>query len=122
MEARASIFEYMYRDAGNFKTCGRLLLSEWDAAAEGKVLGYLDWGKQFVAEQVGIPALCREHWESSGDGPSDPDHAFHEFVRLREAAPADSALPVWGSLVTLVARVQSAARMWDVRLSPNCDL
>ncbi len=122
METRASIFEYMYRDAGNFKTCGRLLLTGWDAAAEGEVLRCLDWGKQFVAEQVGIPALCREHWESSGDGPSDLDHAFHEFIRLREATPADPGMPVWGSLETLVARMQSAARKWDVWLSPNCDL
>lgn len=122
MDTGASIFEYMYRDGGNFKTMGRLLPSGWDVEAEGKVFGCLDWGKQFVAEQVGILSLCPEHWESLDDGPSGLDHAFHEFLCLREATPADAVLPGRGSLETLVARMQSAARMWDVRLSPNCDL
>lgn len=122
MDTRASVFEYMYRDGGNFKTCGRLLLTGRDTEAEGKVLRCLEWGKQFVAEQVGIPSLCREHWEASGDGPSDLDHAFHEFICLREAHLEDAILPTWGSVETLVARMQSAAGQWDVTLSPNCDL
>lgn len=122
MGARASIFEYMYRDGGNFKTYGQLLLTGWDTAAEGKVFDCLDWGNQFVAEQIGVPSLCHEHWDSLDDGPSDMDHAFHEFVRLREATSDESGLPVWGSIETLLARMQSAAKRWDVRLSPNCDL
>ena len=122
METRSSIFEYMYRDGGNFKTHGRLHLTGCDAEAEAKVLRSLDWGKQFVAEQVGIPSLCREHWTSLDDGPSDIDHAFHEFVCLREANPEDSNLLIWGSIEMLVTRMQSAAGRWDVRLSPNCNL
>lgn len=122
MRGRASVFEYMYRDSGNFKTYGRLLLAGWDAGAGAKIERCLDWGRQFVAEQVGIPALCREHWVSVGDGPSDLDHAFHEFVGLREAAPGEASLPGWGSLETLVARLERAAGRWDVRLSLNCEL
>jgi|SRR5690606_3887509 len=122
MGTGTSIFEYMYRDGGNFKTHGRLFLAGFDAAAEAEVVRCLDWGRQFVAEQVGIPSLCREHWASLDDGPSDLDHAFHEFICLREATPDDSPLPVWGVVGTLVARMQSAAGRWDVRLSPNCDL
>jgi hypothetical protein len=122
MGAKASIFEYMYRDGGNFKTHGRLLLSGHDVAAEQEVMRSLDWDNQFVAEQVGIPSLCREHWESVGEGPSDLDHAYHEFICLRAASGEDVGLPVWGAVETLVGRMLAAADKWDVRLSPNCDL
>lgn len=82
----------------------------------------LEWGDQFVAEQVGVPSLCREHWESVGEDASDLDHAFHEFAALRPPAPEDLSLPVWGSLELMASRMQAAAGKWDVRLSPNCDL
>ena len=116
------IFEYLYRDGGNFKTYGRLRLDGQDSAAEVGIRTCLEWGDQFVAEQVGVPALCDEHWESVGDGPSDLDHAFHEFVCLRSPEGDEATLPVWGSVGELVSRMQAAARRWDVRLSPNCDL
>lgn len=122
MDSHASIFEYMYRDGGNFKTYGCLRLTGHDRDAEAKIRSCLEWSDQFVAEQIGIPWLCREHWEAVGEEPSDLDHAYHEFVGLRAAVEEDSALPIWGTLETLVARMQSAARQWDVRLSPNWDL
>lgn len=122
MGTEASIFEYMYRDGGNFKTHGRLLLSGCDAAAEREVIRCLDWGSQFIAEQVGIPSLCQEHWRAVGEGPSDLDHSFHEFVRLRATTDEAADLSVWGSIEMLVARMRSAAGRWDVRLSPNCFL
>lgn len=116
------IFEYMYRDAGNFKTDGRLLLSGQVGETEADLLRCLDWGNQFVAEQVGVPSLCREHWEAVEEGPSDLDHAFHEYVRLRPATPDELSLPSGGTLQELVQRMQAAAGRWDVTLSPNCDL
>jgi hypothetical protein len=122
MEGKFTVFEYVYRDAGNFKTTGRLLLSGQDPQAEVAIRGCLEWGDQFVAEQVGVPALCEEHWESVGEGPSDLDHAFHEFVCLRLAKKADKTLREWGSMSQMVERMQAAARKWDVTLSPNCDL
>ena len=75
-----------------------------------------------MAEQIGVPALCREHWEAVGEDPSDLDHAYHEFIRVRPATTADMTLRKWGALATLVERMQAAAGRWDVRLSPNCDL
>lgn len=122
MEGKFTVFEYMYRDAGNFKTTGRLLLSGQDAQAEGAIRSCLESADQFVAEQIGVPALCEEHWESVGEDPSDLDHAYHEFVGLRPATKADMRLPEWGSLAAMVAKMQAAARKWDVTLSPNCDL
>lgn len=122
MAQTRTVFEYLYRDAGNFKTYGRVLLLGRDEAAEREIRACLEWGDQFVAEQVGIPALCEAHWASVSDGPSDLDHAFHEFVGLRAAGPEDERLPAWGTLAELVARMKRAAGRWDVRLSPNCDL
>lgn len=122
MEGKFTVFEYMYRDAGNFKTAGRLLLSGQDAYAEAAIRSCLEWSDQFVAEQIGVPALCQQHWDSVGEDPSDLDHAYHEFVRLRPAGTADMALREWGSLTSMVERMRTAARKWDVTLSPNCDL
>src|SRR5690554_1843666 len=122
MDSQTTIFEYMYRDGGNFKTFGQLRLDGWDEDADGKIRLCLEWNNQFVAEQVGVPPLCPEHWESVGEGPSDLDHAFHEFFCVRQPNDEDGDLPVWGSLGMMLAYMQGAARKWDVRLSPNCDL
>lgn len=122
MESKFTVFEYMYRDAGNFKTTGRLLLSGQDADAERAIRACLESAEQFVAEQIGVPALCEEHWESVGEDPSDLDHAYHEFIGLRPATKADMKLREWGPLAVMVAKMQAAARRWDVALSPNCDL
>ena len=122
MSGGDSIFEYMYRDGGNFKTFGRLKLRDWNEEADAKIRLCLESGELFVAEQIGVPALCEEHWEAVEDGPSDLDHAFHEFVCVRQPKDADSDLPAWGSLDAMLDRMQGAARRWDVRLSPNCHL
>ena len=122
MERNSSIFEYMYRDGGNFKTHGQLLLEGWDEQADAKIRLCLESGELFVVEQIGVPALCREHWESVGDDPSDLDHAYHEFVCLRRPDNDNGGHRVWGRLDQLLSRMEAAARRWDVRLSPNCDL
>lgn len=77
----------MYRDAGNWKTRSCVLLVGIDDEAESVLRACLEWGEQFVPEQVMLPALYEQHWRSYGDGPGDLDHAFHEFVALR---PADA--------------------------------
>jgi len=122
MEPNFTVFEYMYRDGGNFKTSGRVLLSGQDPQAEEVIRRCLDWGDQFVAEQIGVPALCAKHWEAVGEGPSELDHAFHEFLGLLTAEAEYSDLKVWGSINGMVQRMQAAAGRWDVRLSPNCEL
>lgn len=120
--AAFTVFEYLYRDAGNFKTHGRLLLAGASDEAEAAIRGCLEWGDQFVAEQVWVPSLCDAHWRAVGEGPSDLDHAFHEFVGLRAAPIGEAKQVPWGSLETLVARMRAAAGRWDVALSPNCEL
>ena len=114
------VFEYMYRDAGNWKTHGALLLS--GAVVSIDVIGEsLEPDGLFVAEQVGIPSLCADHFASCGDGPSGLDHAYHEFVDLRRASNLEvDSLPVFCSMDELLGKFRAAAGHWDVRLSPNC--
>lgn len=78
----ATVFEYAYRDAGNYKTYGALLLTgRVPAAAEATLRACLESETYFVAEQVGIPVLCTQHWIDVGDGPSDLDHAYRRAHR-----------------------------------------
>jgi len=114
-----SVFEYRYRDAGNWKTSGRLVLRGQDPRAEGVIRRSLDWGDQFVAEQVGVPSLCAAHFAAVNEGPTDLDHAFHEFVMLRSARPADLEQPSWGKLDRLVVAIARCRERWDVSSSPN---
>ena len=74
----------------------------------------------FVAEQVGVPALCDQLF-TFGGGPTDGDHAFHEFQGLRPATEEEIAsLPLWGSLRDLTCRFLRTEGKWDCSLSPNC--
>ena len=121
MAAAYCVFEYMYRDAGNWKTFGSLLLVGEASASQETLRECLDWSDLFVAEQVGITPLYEAHYASCGDGPSDLDHAYHEFIELRAATDTDfNVLKISGSLDDLVGRMKMAAGHWDVTLSPNC--
>jgi hypothetical protein len=122
MSAGYCVFEYMYRDAGNWKTHGALLLSGDAEDGREALRECLEWGDLFVAEQVRVPSLCEQHFIDCGEGgPSDLDHAFHEFVDLRPATEEDlGSLAASGSLEELLGRMRTAAGCWDVSLSPNC--
>ena len=119
-------FDYLYRDAGNWKTFRSMLLSgEFGIAAEAAIRSSLEWGDTFVPEQVEIPPLQPEHLEIHGvettDG-DDLDHAFHEFVGLRPATrnKVEAQVPAC-SVATLVQRFQVArGKGWDVTRSPFC--
>jgi hypothetical protein len=117
------IFEYIYRDADNYKSFGYILL-------EGKVVDNylaeieecLEFGEYFVAEQVGIPALYHQLWEFS-NGATRADHAFHEVSGFRPATE-DEAKPenCWGSASKLLAAFRNAGKRWDCSLSVHSEL
>jgi len=116
-----SVFEYLYRDAANYKAWGSLLLSgkptQMDIAA---LRACMESGEYFVAEQVGVPPLYEELWALS-DGPTEDDHALHEFVELRSAKQEDTeTLTLFGELSKLLNAFQAVSK-WDYSLSPNCD-
>lgn len=115
------VFEYLYRDASNYKAVGMLLLSgQLSSRDENFIRQKLDASEYFVAEQVGIPSLYRSLWELSG-GPTQDDHAFHEFIKLRIATEEEiKSLEPHSSLDELIKAFQSVTK-WDVTLSPNVE-
>lgn len=115
------IFDYLYRDASNYKAYGSIWLtgrlSETDREA---LVECLDGRTYFVAEQVGIPALCDELFQWS-NGPNDDDHAWHEFVGFRESIGGEEppARAAWLKASDLLAVFVSARNDWRPELSPN---
>lgn len=104
-----AVFEYLYRDAANYKAFGALklegVLREGDQAAlEGTLLDR----EFFVAEQVGIPTLYHLLYQIS-DGPTDDDHGWHSHLTLRDATESERSEPdaVWGSVKDLLKAFRS---------------
>lgn len=84
-------FEYLYRDAGNFKNWGEVVFSNrnnYDASyLEKKARAVLIDKEFFVVNKAGIPNLkFREHIASL-------DHGWHEFhsFQTSTARPNDSS-------------------------------
>ena len=114
------VFEYLYRDAGNWKTFGKLLLSGQPQPSDASAICVqLESKLYFVPEQIGVPPLQQQHLDYYNDGDGDDlDHAFHEFLALRQATPEEMVeLQPHGSREALITRIK-AVRSWDVRLSP----
>lgn len=116
------VFEYIYRDASNYKSWGEILLSGTPSQNNIELLlASLESGEYFVAEQVGIPTLYQALWALS-DGPNDDDHALHEFATLRAANEDDKkSLILFGDLSNLIITFQSVTK-WDYSLSPNFNI
>lgn len=113
------VFEYLYRDASNYKAFVVLLLNGTASKSDlARIIEVLDGGEFFIAEQVGVPALYEELWKYS-NGPTEDDHVWHTFVGLRAAKESDLNEQVWGNLDELVKRF-AAVRRWNLSLSPHC--
>lgn len=112
------IFEYLYRDAGNYKTWCSVLLAGLATTDDMDIVkASLDRGEFFIAEQIGVPAA---HARADGGKPvpNEDDHVWHEFSELRAAEADDIDGEPWGTVAELVARFGSVQR-WDQRLSPH---
>ena len=101
-----SVFEYLYRDAGNYKTHAHVLLRgralDEDHAAIHRALD----DSCFVPARVGLPSLHEQHWRDCGSEFDDElDHPLHEFAGLRPARPDDiEALAPNGTVAQLAVR------------------
>ena len=116
-----SVFEYLYRDASNYKAFGVLLLEgKASKPHRAKIVEVLDGGEFFVAEQVGVPTLYQELWKFS-NGPTEDDHVWHTFVRLRAATNGDLQEVGWGTLDLLVEK-GAAVKKWNLSLSPHYEI
>jgi hypothetical protein len=114
-----SIFEYFYRDAGNYKTQGTVLLAgRATPAHEAMVRACLD-DACFVAEQVGISPLQPQHLQDCGSEMGELDHGFHEFSALRAAEAGEvNGAAARMTVVELVQRFRETAGRWDPARSP----
>jgi hypothetical protein len=111
-------FDYMYRDAGNFKAFGSVLLDgPITKLDEDLVRQSLDGGEYFIAEQVEVPPLYDQLYRWS-DGPTESDHCWHEYVGFRQlTTPSEPTLAIT-SVREFIGRFAAVAS-WDGRLSPH---
>ena len=116
-----SVFDYLYRDASNYKALGSLLLEGFASSAEIEDLrNHLDSGEFFIAEQLGIPPLYAELWNFS-NGPSVDDHVWHTFYGLRPANAEEIKAQVFDTVENLISKIK-AIKTWNEKLSPHWDL
>ena len=103
-----SVFEYLYRDAGNWKSWGQLLLvGEANAVEISSLRARFESGEFFIAEQLGVPTLFQEFRDQYG-GPTQDDHSWHEFAGIRPATQAEiSHGSIWGTMQSLIERANS---------------
>lgn len=117
---RRTIFEYCYRDGGNFKVFGKLFLKgAMPPLLEPRVRSILQDGEFFIAEQIGAPPLYEQLYKWS-DGPVAADHCWHEFVGLKEME-ANAHCEFAETVREFSARVASFVK-WDETLSPHFNL
>lgn len=80
-----SVFEYLYRDASNYKTYGKVLLSGRARPTHmATIASALIDGEYFLPSLVGLPDLTAELFAYS-NGPTEDDHEWHEYIDLRAA-------------------------------------
>lgn len=121
MSAKYTLFEYLYRDASNYKAWGQLLIAG-DVSHDyyEALVSCLETDDLFVAEQVGIPPLYEKLWALSG-GKTEDDHAYHQFFELRPATNEEiTELEPFTDTDELLKRFQQVGRRWNCLLSPNC--
>ena len=85
MQAKNSKFNYLYRDASNYKQFGYVVFSgEFTEQDKILMLGNLHEGDFFIPGNVGLPSL-QEKFESV----SIDDHPWHEinFIGETERSP-----------------------------------
>ena len=113
------VFEYQYRDAGNFKAFGEIWLSgALTEQAHTKLVNCLESSEFFIAEQIGIPPLYHELFFYSGGRTTD-DHSWHTFLGIRaERKLADQTTP-WGTVSNFLTAFVAVGQNWKPEMSPN---
>lgn len=111
-------FDYMYRDAGNFKSYGFiLLLGRFSKSDASQITETMESGEFFIAEQIGIPPLYDTLFRLS-DGMIASDHTWHSFIAMRHIKCSTMIGPFWGTVEDLVRAFVSVS-VWDDTFSPN---
>jgi hypothetical protein len=111
-------FNYLYRDAGNYKKWAEVVFSNPDRLTlESMTAALRDTFLQdglFIAHQVRLPEAF---FSTEGDATSD-DHCFHEFdvAEITLEAPNDSQSR---SISQFIAEVKREARRGWVTFDPH---
>lgn len=114
-----TVFNYLYRDASNYKTLGSVSLIDTMTDAErSELVACLDGGEFFVAEQIGLPPLCAALFPHGG-GPIEDDHAWHMFDGFRDEVDLAMEAEAWGTSSALMVAFRAAKDNWRPELSPN---
>lgn len=115
-----TVFEYCYRDSGNFKAYGKIWLTgRLTGKEQSSIIRKMEGEEFFVAEQIGIEPLYSE-LEKYSDGPTEADHAWHEFCCFESEPKVRIGLHpgVWGTVNEFVRRF-SMIEAWQPELSKN---
>ena len=70
-------FNYLYRDASNYKQGGEFIVQGWRDDAVERLKKTLDGDNFFIAHQVNVPQVFF-------DTCSEDDHCWHEFYSLEK--------------------------------------
>ncbi len=78
-----AVFEYLYRDAGNYKFWNSIIFANPSAMslekAEERIRCSFDSHDLFIAHQIRIP----EVFLFLNGEPTEDDHCFHEFASIK---------------------------------------
>lgn len=111
----ASAFDYLYRDAGNYKVFGSVFLTGHLTPSQlNELRACLIDNEFFVAPEIPVPNLDDQLLALS-DGPTEDDHMWHTFLGVRrvEELPKDAQL--WGSATELLEAFRAFKAKADSR-------
>ncbi len=115
-----TLFKYSYRDAGNFKSCGSVLLSGRLSQSERQLIeGKMESSEFFIAEEIGITPLYASLYAYSG-GMTDEDHVWHFFEEFEDVCDSDNIadMSCWGTCEEFAQRFELVSS-WNLTLSPH---
>ena len=96
-------FNYLYRDAGNYKSWGKVIYANPDALPlneiEKRLRQAFDQETYFIADQIGLAEMFFE-------GFTDDDHCYHEFCSV-ESTEKDTTDSLRRTIKSFVEQVES---------------
>jgi hypothetical protein len=110
----AVLFNYMYRDASNYKSAGEVVFEgEYSQELEERLTAAFDGGQFFKASQIGIPEVFL--YEDGYEFDKQDDHTWHEFCGISPADGRDKPNDEDGRTIEdFVKQVESEAkRGWE---------
>ncbi|WP_455233483.1 hypothetical protein [Geopseudomonas aromaticivorans] len=100
--------DYQYRDAGNYKTDGSVILEGEITPEQLKAFQEVLFDSQtFIAPQVGLPALCPSRDDDRYD--DELDHELHDFLEFKLTLDSPTHSTTAAQLVERFAKVETEA-------------